>query len=699
MKRLICLILSLALCLGLLTSTAWAAESEFVIEDGVLTNYHGPGGDVVIPEGVTAIGEYAFGFITNTYDRSAVTSVTIPASVTTIDKRAFQYCDGLRQVNFSEGLTYIAEYAFEGCSALQQVNLPDGLTYIAEFTFSNCKSLTSVNIPSSVRYIDSSAFRGCSALSAITCSDSVMIDRSAFVGCDLVPERYRSRYITSEIEDLTPEGFWIDSDGVLYKYSGEGGDVVIPSHVNKIEDTAFLGCTSLTSVVIPDSVVFLGDNAFSGCTNLERVTLGTGLVFLNGEAFGGKFTRGSTTYTGCPSLKEVRFPALSEQNPALRYSEFSSAFRYSSELDTIVNCPQPEVADRRAANDRILAAWQSANLQVAVVPQSERVTVLSNQICDGLTSDYAKAEAVYHWLSENIEYDYDYYYNRKQNVTIFPEEVIDTKLTVCDGYSRLTQALLQAQGIPTLRITGLADGLGGWEAHAWNLAYVDGHWIYMDTTWGSKSGGNSDTTNVRWFDPTPLFLAFSHKGEEAHTNPGGHSGDETPSETMFADVATSAYYAQPVQWAVEKGITAGTSSTTFSPDATCTTAEILTFLWRSQGQPEPSIKNPFSDVTPGAYYYQAALWAYEKGLISGAAFRGDTPCTRSATVTYLWKLAGSPPSSYAAFTDVPDTADCAQAVAWAVSKDITSGTSANTFSPEMVCSRSQIVTFLYRIYK
>lgn len=540
-KQFLAVVLALALCLGLMPATAFAADSEFVIRDGVLTAYNGPGGDVVIPDGVTAIGEHAFSYNSFTYDKFTLTSVTIPASVTVIMKDAFQSCSNLRQVNFSEGLTYIAEHAFD-----------------------TCKKLNGVTIPSSVKYIDNMAFHGCSALSALTIPDNVMIDRNAFGYCDLVPEQYRPRYIVSAIEDLTQDGFWIDGDGVLYRYSGKGGDVVVPSHVSKIEDTAFLGCTSMTSVTIPDSVVFLGDNSFSGCTNLERVTLGAGLVFLNDTAFSGSFTRGSTTHTGCPSLKEVRFPALWEQEPTLQYSNLFRAFLYSSKLETMINCPCPEVADRRAASDRILTAWRSANPQAAVVPQSERVITLSNQICAGLTSDYAKAEAVYHWMSENIEYDYDHYYHRKQSIALYPEDVIDAKLTVCDGYSRLTQALLQAQGIPALRISGPADGASGWEGHAWNLAYADGRWIYLDTTWGSKSGGNSNTTNMDWFDPTPLFLAFSHKGEKSHTDPNGNGGDKTPDTTMFADVAASAFYAQPVTWAVEKGITEGTSATTFS---------------------------------------------------------------------------------------------------------------------------------------
>lgn len=164
----------------------------------------------------------------------------------------------------------------------------------------------------------------------------------------------------------------------------------------------------------------------------------------------------------------------------------------------------------------------------------------------------------------------------------------------------------------------------------------------------------------------------------------------------FTDVATSAYYADAVTWAVEKNITSGTSGTTFSPDTTCTTAQILTFLWRANGSPEPTLANPFQDVSDKDYFAKAALWAHETALVSGDTFDGSAPCTRSMTVTYLWKLAGSPVSPGGGFTDVSTDAEYAQAVSWAVAQTITSGTSATTFSPDATCTRGQIVTFLYR---
>lgn len=165
----------------------------------------------------------------------------------------------------------------------------------------------------------------------------------------------------------------------------------------------------------------------------------------------------------------------------------------------------------------------------------------------------------------------------------------------------------------------------------------------------------------------------------------------------FTDVASGAYYADAVKWAVERKITSGTTATTFSPNATCSNGQILTFLWRANEQQEPSIANPFSDVKSSDYYYKAALWALEKGLIAGTTLGADAPCTRSMVVTYLWKLAGQPEATKAtSFTDVDSNADYAKAVAWAVEQGITSGTSATTFAPDGICTRGQIVTFLFR---
>jgi len=168
----------------------------------------------------------------------------------------------------------------------------------------------------------------------------------------------------------------------------------------------------------------------------------------------------------------------------------------------------------------------------------------------------------------------------------------------------------------------------------------------------------------------------------------------------FKDVPADAWYAAPVRWGVQAKITLGTSEVTFSPDATCTRAQILTFMWRANGSPSTVMENPFTDVKVTDYYYKAALWAYSKGMVSGKTFAPNTPCTRSATVVYLWKNAGAPDVAYnGVFTDVSSKSDYAKAVAWAVKEGVTNGTAPDKFSPDNTCTRGQIVTFLKRAFK
>ena len=168
----------------------------------------------------------------------------------------------------------------------------------------------------------------------------------------------------------------------------------------------------------------------------------------------------------------------------------------------------------------------------------------------------------------------------------------------------------------------------------------------------------------------------------------------------FTDVDENAYYADAVAWAVANNVTAGTSATTFSPDASCTRAQMVTFLWRAAGEPKVNGTNPFTDVQPGSYYYDAVLWAVANGITSGTSattFSPDATVTRGQTVTFLYRAAGAPAVAGAnTFTDVPADAFYASAVQWAVNEGVTGGTSATTFSPDSPCTRAQIVTFLYR---
>lgn len=173
-----------------------------------------------------------------------------------------------------------------------------------------------------------------------------------------------------------------------------------------------------------------------------------------------------------------------------------------------------------------------------------------------------------------------------------------------------------------------------------------------------------------------------------------------PTAASFTDVPSGSWYYDAVAWAIENEITEGTSESAFSPDNLCQQAQILTFLWRAAGKPENSAKIPVTLDASLRYAEDAVLWAAENGMIGliDGTFQPKAPCTRATAVKFIWQAAGSPKAGKATgqFTDIPDDADYAEAVAWAVEKQITNGTSATTFSPDSVCTRAQIMTFLHR---
>ena len=176
-----------------------------------------------------------------------------------------------------------------------------------------------------------------------------------------------------------------------------------------------------------------------------------------------------------------------------------------------------------------------------------------------------------------------------------------------------------------------------------------------------------------------------------------------PQTGVFVDVATGSYYEDAVDWAVEKGITNGVSSNMFAPNDPCTRAQIVTFLWRAAGSPAPKSMSSFTDVPADAFYAKAVAWAVENGITSGTGegkFSPNATCTRAQSVTFLYRASGSPAvSGSAEFSDVSTTAFYADAVAWAAKKGITTGIGGGLFGSDNDCTRSQIVTFLWRCKK
>ena len=220
------------------------------------------------------------------------------------------------------------------------------------------------------------------------------------------------------------------------------------------------------------------------------------------------------------------------------------------------------------------------------------------------------------------------------------------------------------------------------------------------------SGYELDTLTVKDASGSKIKVKDKGDGKFTFTMPASKvtvSAEFAEIETLdFADVSTDAYYYEAVKWAAKKGITGGTGDGTFNPNGSCTRAHIVTFLWRAAGSPEPKSTVSFADVPAGSYYAKAVAWAVENGITLGTGdgtFSPNATCTRAQSVTFLYRALGTAPTTVNGFTDVTADAFYADAVAWAVESGVTNGTSASTFSPNNGCTRAQIVTFLFRAYQ
>lgn len=262
-RKLFGCILTMLLFVGAVSVTAYAANSDFVVENGVLTEYKGDGGAVTIPSGVITIGESAF-------KSSDITSVAIPDSVTTIEDSAFAHCNWLTSVTIPSSVTSMGEYVFYYCNKLASVTLTDGITCIGNHAFRECKKLTSVNIPSSVTSIGEFAFNNCQSLTSVAIPSSVTsIEKAAFSGCR----------------------------GLIA--------VNIPNSITRLEDYVFAYCESLTSMTIPNSVTSIGEKAFEGCYDLISVTVPSSVTSIGGAVF-----------AYCNSLTDVTFAGSDIYLPA-----------------------------------------------------------------------------------------------------------------------------------------------------------------------------------------------------------------------------------------------------------------------------------------------------------------------------------------------------------------------------------------------
>ena len=569
-----------------------------------------------------------------------LTTITLPDSVETIGDNAFSNCDKLTSVTLGSGLKSIGNYAFNYCSALSSINIPEGVTFLGNSAFNNCTSLESINIPGSVNTIGNSAFWHCTAL-----------------------------------EELT-----------------------INSGVETIDVSAFNNCTSLTSVSIRGSVKTIGNSAFNGCTSLETLSLGSGVE-----------TIGSSAFQNCAKLKDFTLPS------GLK-SIGDSAFNGCAAL-TKVDMPD-SVTYLGAGAYQNCTGLTSATL-------SEKLSEMNNSVfagCTGLTTvtlpdlvnnigNYlfqgcSKLASVY--TGDYIQFvgssNFD---GCSDSLTVYgyPGSYMEVYCDTYDiNFAARSDAPASGAGIENITSSTGVNPETGEVCTVITITLSDGRTqkFYLD----NEVNGIEDITSRPGFDPdgkpcTVVTITMTNGDVERFYVYDGKDGEdgETVVTPAFTDVPANAYYADAVAWAVANGITTGTDENTFSPNASCTRAQVVTFLWRAMGSPEPRSAGTFTDVNASSYYAKAVRWALENGITSGTSattFDPNGVCTRAQVVTFLMRALDGRSYGSAGFADVAASSYYADAVAWAVANGITDGTGAITFSPDTQCNRAQIVTFLYR---
>jgi len=538
MKRIPALLLSLALLMGLSALPAYAEDYHVSIS---ALEYKTVGGKVTITdcsEGargvleipatldgcpVTSINNGAF------EDCDQITSVTIPNTVVSLGEYAFADCKSLGGVIVPDSVTKMGMCTFSGCTSLQSIRIGSGVKELPFKMCAECTSLSSVELPYGLEKIGGDTFESCSGLKSVTLPGTLKeIGSGAFYKSGL-----ESVVIPDSVETINQSFFWAENLK----------SVTLGSGLKQIKGYAF-SHTALESVVIPDNVQSLGE-AFMDCKSLKTATVGSGLKELQKHVF-----------NDCSSLETV-----------------------------IIRDGLQSIGTKQAYS--------------AQVPFSG---------CESLKTIY------------------------------------------------LPGSLYEIGRFTFKDCTQLTDIYYGGTAYGW--------------------GGMAIAK-----DNDPILNAKVHY-------------------IPFQDVMAGDYYYDPMVWAIDRGITNGTSDTTFSPGDACIQAQILTFLHRAAGSPSVSGGSPYTNdkVDPSQYYYNAMLWAFQQGIVTDKDLDPNAGCSRSDVVLYLWRLNSRPSASGTGFIDVPASAPYAQAVAWAVKQGITNGTSDTEFSPDQTCTRAQIVTFLYRAF-
>ena len=641
--------------------------------------------------------------------------------MTSIGSDAFSGCNSLTSITIPNGVTSIGNRAFMDCTSLTSVTIPDGVTSIGGRAFEDCTSLTSITIPKRVTSIGDKAFGSCNSLKVVAfLGEKPSINSSAFAG--VTADAYYP-------ESLDSDSSWKKS-GALSDYGGTLnwkpwytlGDNLFCEHV--LEDTVVpptctwgytlhkcacgysyrtdfepgSGHDMITDAAVPATCTETGLTEGSHCSRCDY-----------------KIAQEVTPKLGHDMITDVAVPAtctktgLTEGSHCSR-CDYKIAQKVTPKLghDMITDAAVPATCTETGLTEGSHCSRCDYKIAQEVTPKLGHdmitdATVPATCTETGLTEgshcsrcDYKIAQQATPKLGHDMITD-----------AAVPATCTETGLTEGSHCSRCDYKIAQE----------VTPKLG----HDWGdpvYEWADDHSAITATRVCKRDPDHTEAENGVVTSAVTKEATYDTEGEITYTatfvNPAFEPQTAvvslprlerptpTPAENPFTDIRESAYYHDPVLWAVANNVTNGTSAATFSPDEGCTRAQVVTFLWRAAGKPDPaSSESPFSDVKEGAYYYNAVLWAVEKGITNGTSdktFSPDETCTRAQIVTFLWRYEEQPASAGTnnPFADVKPNAYFGSAVLWAVETGITNGTSATTFDPEDTCTRAQVVTFLYR---
>ena len=638
---------------------------------------------VTIPNSVTSIRESAFEGCTS------LASIEIPNSVTRIYDSAFNGCTSLTSVDIKSCYN-IGDYVFQGCTSLKNVTLSANLSSIGNFSFQGCTSLETINILNKISSIGNSAFSGCTALTTVYLPTSVKtIGNGAFRYCTSLADVYyagdAAQWNAIKIEPYNEPltGATIHYGGTAHTHSYTAA-VTAPTCTEQGYTTYTCSCGDSYKSDYKDA---LGHDYKNGlCTRCGAKDPGATPPHTHDyKAVVTKPTctqAGYTTYT-CSCGDSYK-------------SDYKDALGHDYKNGTCTRCgaKDPGVTPPHTHDYKSVVTKPTCTQAGYTTYTCSCGDSYKSDYKDALGHDYKNGTCTRCGAKDpGVTPPHTHDYKATVTKPTCTERGYTTYTCSCgDSYKG---SYVDPLGHDYKN--GLCTRCGAKDPSAHTHDYKSvvtkptcaqaGYTTYTCSVCGDSYKGS-------YVDP----LGHDYKNGTC-TRCGVKDPNYKP-QANFVDVAAGSYCYDAVQWAVANGITNGTDATHFSPNAGCTRGQVVTFLWRAAGEPTVGGNVGFVDVAPGSYCYEAVKWAVANGITKGTDathFSPNATCTRGQVVTFMYRAEGEPAVGGSnGFVDVAAGSYCYNAVQWAVANGITKGTDATHFSPNATCTRGQVVTFLYR---